>query len=95
VRIRKKNAQLWLANKKEQKLQEELGEVRNNIAKDFHDDLGNRLARITAISNRILNEKHPLGERPITPLKALTEIRKFFIMVHVISCFHCVPTVTT
>lgn len=40
-----------------EKAEKELETVRNNISKDFHDDLGNRLARITTLSDLILRTK--------------------------------------
>ena len=51
---RNKNLQLKEAIEKRITLQKELGVVRENIAKDFHDDLGNKLARITALSDLML-----------------------------------------
>ncbi|MGV6830547.1 MAG: sensor histidine kinase [bacterium] len=52
---KKRNQTLRSALNSQKKLQEELSSVRENIAKDFHDDLGNKLARITMFSD-ILRE---------------------------------------
>lgn len=50
-RYRNKSIDLQKSILKREKLEKELEIVRNNIAKDFHDDLGNRLARITTLSD--------------------------------------------
>ncbi|MBD3724384.1 MAG: hypothetical protein IE891_06275 [Flavobacteriaceae bacterium] len=50
------NKSLQNAIEKQHQLESELTEVRENIAQDFHDDLGNRLARISLISNIVNNE---------------------------------------
>lgn len=50
---RKKNEALKLAFDKQSILEKELSNVRDNIAQDFHDDLGNKLARISLLSNLV------------------------------------------
>lgn len=55
-RTRQKNYELKLAFKKQIQLEKELSDVRDDIAQDFHDDLGNKLARISLLSNLISGE---------------------------------------
>lgn len=45
-----------------QKLEAELTNVKNNIAQDFHDDLGNKLARISILSNLITSNNKTINE---------------------------------
>ncbi|MFP2997988.1 two-component regulator propeller domain-containing protein [Spongiivirga sp. MCCC 1A20706] len=54
--IKKRNLVLQQAIENQQKLESELNHVRENIAQDFHDDLGNKLARISLLSNLINKE---------------------------------------
>ena len=51
-----RNEELKIAINKQLLLEKELSEVRENIAQDFHDDLGNKLARISLLSN-LANEE--------------------------------------
>lgn len=51
-----RNAELKSAIERQLLLEKELTEVRENIAQDFHDDLGNKLARISLLSN-LANEE--------------------------------------
>ena len=55
-RIRKKNEALKMAFEKQLQLEKELTDVRDDIAQDFHDDLGNKLARISLLSNLVNGE---------------------------------------
>ena len=50
-KVKKRNNDLKLAIERQNQLEQELSEVRMNIAQDFHDDLGNKLARISLLSN--------------------------------------------
>lgn len=50
-KVKKRNNDLKLAITRQNQLEQELSEVRMNIAQDFHDDLGNKLARISLLSN--------------------------------------------
>ncbi len=52
-RTRIKNKELKQAFDKQLVLEKELSNVRDNIAQDFHDDLGNKLARISLLSNLV------------------------------------------
>ena len=56
-RFQNKNVQLRSAINRRIKVEQELEIVRDNIAKDFHDDLGNTLARITALSDLMITSK--------------------------------------
>lgn len=55
-KVKKRNNDLKESLLRQKQLEEELTEVRTNIAQDFHDDLGNKLARISVISNIALSE---------------------------------------
>ncbi|MFP2997501.1 ATP-binding protein [Spongiivirga sp. MCCC 1A20706] len=52
----------------------ELELVRDNIAKDFHDDMGNKLARITALSDLMISSAASKEKNEI--ITALKNIRK-------------------
>lgn len=54
--VKKRNLNLKSAIEKQKKLEEELSKVRENIAQDFHDDFGNKLARISLLSNLAAND---------------------------------------
>ena len=54
--VKARNAELKKAIDKQQELEKELKEVRENIAQDFHDDLGNKLARISLLTNMVNSE---------------------------------------
>ncbi|RMB57140.1 hypothetical protein EAX61_12275 [Dokdonia sinensis] len=69
-----KNKQLKSLINNRSKLLIELKEVRDNIAKDFHDDMGNKLARITTISDHIIQEKETKTQADF--LDALTIIKR-------------------
>lgn len=58
-KVKRRNLTLKEAITRQQHLEEELSEVRSNIAQDFHDELGNKLARISLISNMALTEVSP------------------------------------
>ncbi|WP_380291939.1 sensor histidine kinase [Hyunsoonleella rubra] len=55
-RTRKKNKILKRAIEEQERLEKELSDVRGEIAQDFHDDLGNKLARISLLSSLISGE---------------------------------------
>ncbi|MDO1500311.1 hypothetical protein Q2T40_09235 [Winogradskyella maritima] len=69
-----KNKQLRDLITQKTKLQQELDIVRDNIAKDFHDDLGNKLARITTLSDHMLRRENIKTKTDI--LDALNIIKK-------------------
>ena len=56
-RIYLKNNQLKEAIHNRKILEKELSEVRQNVASDFHDELGNKLAGITIVSELLLKDK--------------------------------------
>ena len=53
---KKKNKQLNKSIERRTKLEKKLNSVRENIAQDFHDDLGNKLASITVLTD-VLSKK--------------------------------------
>lgn len=56
VKARKKNKIFQKTIHEREKLQEDLRNVRHQIAQDFHDDLGNKLASISMLSNLSLKK---------------------------------------
>ncbi|TBN06373.1 hypothetical protein EYD45_00360 [Hyunsoonleella flava] len=56
-----KTRHLQIAIKKRDELENELASVRQNIAQDFHDDLGNKLARISILSNLLEDDSTNLN----------------------------------
>ena len=57
-----KNKALKTAIENKERLENELITVRDNIAKDFHDDLGNKLARISILSTLLNDDKTSITE---------------------------------
>lgn len=57
LRVQKKNKLLHRAITNQKRLEKELSEVRQNVASDFHDELGNKLAGITIVSELMLKDE--------------------------------------
>lgn len=55
--VSKRNEFLKETIKKNEVLQNELNEVRENVAQDFHDELGNKLAGITVLSGMMIEDE--------------------------------------
>ena len=72
-RTKQKNLALKEAFDKQVALEKELTGVRENIAQDFHDDLGNRLARISLLSNLVNNEVSSKEEKLRSKVKQITD----------------------
>ena len=72
VKARKKNEIFQKTIHEREKLQEDLRNVRHQIAQDFHDDLGNKLASISMLSS--LSLKKTLQESNLYP--SLLQINK-------------------
>ncbi|MGC1204687.1 MAG: ATP-binding protein [Flavobacteriaceae bacterium] len=72
-RTKQKNEALKIAFDKQVALEKELTGVRDNIAQDFHDDLGNRLARISLLSNLVNNEVSKKDEKLRSKVKQITD----------------------
>lgn len=70
---RKQNTALKLAFDRQIQLEKELSDVRDEIAQDFHDDLGNRLARISILSNLISGEASIKDTKVKSKIKQITE----------------------
>lgn len=60
-RTRKRNKFLKETIENNKKLEKELENVKDNIAQDFHDDLGNKLARISILSNLITSNEDDIS----------------------------------
>lgn len=68
--LEKRNNRLQNLLDSNEKLQFQLNEMRHNIAQDFHDELGNKLAGISILSDKLLNDEqlktnknYPIVER--------------------------------
>lgn len=72
-KFKNKNEALQKSIEKREKIEKELEIVRDNIAKDFHDDLGNKLARITVLSDYMIQSKANKSKDDI--LSALKRIK--------------------
>lgn len=62
VKSRKKNKIFQKTIQEREKLQKDLKNVRHQIAQDFHDDLGNKLASISMLSNLSLKKIEKEGD---------------------------------
>jgi len=56
ISLKRRNEKLEFLLDNNEKLQFQLSEMRNNIAQDFHDELGNKLAGISVLSDKLLND---------------------------------------
>ena len=70
------NADLEKAMETQAKLEQEIIQVKENIAQDFHDELGNKLARISLLSNLIKADKSLKNEGIKSKLIQITEDAK-------------------
>ncbi len=68
--LQKRNQKLQNLLESNEKLEFQLNEMRYNIAQDFHDELGNKLAGISVLSDKLLNDNelkentnYPIVER--------------------------------
>jgi len=73
-KFRNKNKALQASIEQREKVEKELETVRDNISKDFHDDLGNRLARITSLSDLILTTSSKRDKENV--LSAIEKIKE-------------------
>lgn len=55
--LNKRNQRLQNLLESNEKLQFQLNEMRQNIAQDFHDELGNKLAGISVLSDKLLRDE--------------------------------------
>jgi signal transduction histidine kinase len=72
-KTKQKNEVLKQAFETQVRLEKELTDVRDTIAQDFHDDLGNRLARISLLSNLVNQEVSDKDEKIKTKVKQITD----------------------
>ena len=63
--VRRRNAVLENFIQENKRLELHLTKVRENVAKDFHDELGNKLAGIMVRANSILQNKEPLESKNV------------------------------
>jgi len=64
-KYRKKNKALNISIDRRIKLEKKLNNVRENIAQDFHDDLGNKLASITVLTDILSNKNISTDDKKI------------------------------
>lgn len=72
-RTKQKNQALKEAFDKQIAIEKELTGVRETIAQDFHDDLGNRLARISLLSNLVNSQAGNKDEKLKSKIKQITD----------------------
>lgn len=72
-KFKKKNSDLKKSILKRQKLEKELEKVRENIAKDFHDEMGNKLARINVLSDYLIKDDNLSLSKLKANLKGIKE----------------------
>lgn len=72
-KTRQRNKELKIALERQIQLEKELSDVRDEIAQDFHDDLGNKLARISLLSNLVSGEASIDDPKVKSKLKQITE----------------------
>jgi len=72
-KTRQKNKALKTALDRQIQLEKELSDVRDDIAQDFHDDLGNKLARISLLSNIVSGEVSINDPKVKSKIKQITE----------------------
>lgn len=60
-KLRKRNLVLQTTLLENQELQEKIEQMRHNVAQDFHDELGNKIAGITLMSDRLMYDKNVEG----------------------------------
>lgn len=60
-KLRRRNLVLQQALLENQLLQEKIEQMRHNVAQDFHDELGNKIAGITMMSDRLLFDENVKG----------------------------------
>ncbi|MFD2563174.1 tetratricopeptide repeat-containing sensor histidine kinase [Aquimarina rubra] len=72
-KFKSKNQALQESIQIREKFEKELEVVRDNIAKDFHDDLGNKLARIATLSDLMISTSDNRDKENI--IKALKSIK--------------------
>lgn len=70
----KKNKELKKTIDEKEKLQKALKEVRKNVARDFHDELGNKLASISLTSNMLIDTTYTTNTE--NKEKKLKQIKK-------------------
>ncbi|PQJ80371.1 tetratricopeptide repeat-containing sensor histidine kinase [Polaribacter porphyrae] len=72
-KFKKKNNDLKKSILKRQKLEKELEKVRENIAQDFHDGMGNKLARINVLADYLIRNNTINLEKLKSALKGIKE----------------------
>lgn len=71
--VQKRNQFLQATILKNETLQNELSSVRENVAQDFHDELGNKLAGITVLSGMIIEDEKFKKTAWIKPLERINK----------------------
>jgi len=67
--VTKRNENLKQEIRRRISAENELSQVRNNIARDFHDDLGNKLASISLLSDVLINKVDSTGTHILKTIK--------------------------
>lgn len=72
-KVKSINTSLEKAVEKQLKLEKELTDVRDNLAQDFHDDLGNKLARLSFISKMIASDSSLKNQKVKNKINQITK----------------------
>lgn len=72
-KLRKRNLALQSALLENQELQEKIEQMRHNVAQDFHDELGNKIAGITLMSDRLMYDKNVEGTESFSVVERINK----------------------
>jgi signal transduction histidine kinase len=72
-KLRKRNLVLQRTLLENQELQEKIEQMRHNVAQDFHDELGNKIAGITLMSDRLMYDKNVEGTESFSVVKRINK----------------------
>lgn len=72
-KLRKRNLVLQNTLQENQELQEKIEQMRHNVAQDFHDELGNKIAGITLMSDRLMYDKNVEGTESFSVVERINK----------------------
>lgn len=72
-KLRKRNLVLQEALLENQLLQEKIDQMRHNVAQDFHDELGNKIAGITMMSDKLLYDENVKGTESFSVVERINK----------------------
>lgn len=72
-KLRKRNLVLQETLLANQELQDKIEQMRHNVAQDFHDELGNKIAGITLMSDRLMYDKNVEGTESFSVVERINK----------------------